>query len=629
MSGNININKELEALILKYKIDAGVYHFQYHISQVINEVFDSFSNEMCIAVRGAGEHTEKLLQILSEENRKKILYIIDKNANIDNFQGIEAVGTESMLNKDIDIFIISSFKHRIEMARELFSLKHCSNEDFQVIDLYEILQERGISCNQPFYVRNLYGKELYVLRQYYMQNNQQFYMEPLLSKIIAAYLEVKDFINAKKYIDLYIGNHYEKSKTYQDFWTEFECLLGKIKVILKLRRQRDIIWNWIDALRYEEIEEIPYLKKLKNTSLFFENAYCVMGATNMSMAMIMTNQLVIDDKLYSLDKYDDKVLLMDYLEKNGYDFQYIGGHASTLKKLLPKNKRYSLFLGDFYETSCSQLQWEAWNVFIQSEKPVCVCIHNSVETHRPFWGNDNLTYLSIKEHETEKYKVATRMQLIAARSYLGEQLEWYQNACGRYGVNIFMSDHGKAEHYLGEYPLGIQYEKGNHILMMISGKGIEPCKEARFYQGNKFYHIIRYIIEDKNYDDALSEYVLTQFLDIYNDKFLDKLLEQEGENIRSRIQNRGCRTQTEYYIQYADGREEYVDYQIGLENLAGHPQYRNRMDELKKLAGSCFINVFEDEFFVAARKLYELFHLVYDNGRYIQENPDGSYYSGS
>lgn len=27
MNGNLNINKELEILILKYKIDAGVYHF--------------------------------------------------------------------------------------------------------------------------------------------------------------------------------------------------------------------------------------------------------------------------------------------------------------------------------------------------------------------------------------------------------------------------------------------------------------------------------------------------------------------------------------------------------------------------------------------------------------------------
>lgn len=230
MNGNININKELEALILKYKVDAGVYHFQYHISQVINEVFDSFSNEMCIAVRGAGEHTEKLLQILSEENRKKILYIIDKNANINNFQGIEVVGSENMLNKDIDIFIISSFKYRIEMARELFSLKHCSNKDFLVIDLYEILQERGIACNQPFYVRSLYGKELYVLRQYYIQNNQKFHMEALLSKLIAAYLEVKDFINTKKYIDLYIGNHFEKVKFIKIFGLNLNVCLGKSKL---------------------------------------------------------------------------------------------------------------------------------------------------------------------------------------------------------------------------------------------------------------------------------------------------------------------------------------------------------------------------------------------------------------
>lgn len=621
MKDNLNINKELEILILKYKIDAGVYHFQYHIAEMLNKIFDSFDEEKCVALRGGGEHSDKLLQVLSEENRKKIKYVIDKNKTMDDFHGIEVIDTKNIPNRTINIFIISSFKHRVEMARELFTLKYCLNEDFQVIDLYEILQQKGIVCLQPFYNSPFYGKNLYVLRQYYMQSSTQLDAEILLSRIIAAYLEVKDFINAKKYIDIYIYKGFEKSHIYREFWAELECLLEKIKNSLKLRKHRDIVWNWIDALCYDEIGTLNYLRNLIDSSLFFENAYCVMGATNMSMAMIMTNQLVIDDKLYALKKYNNKVLLLEYLQKNGYAFHYIGGHTSTLKKLADEYKKYSLFLGDFYQTSCSQLQWEAWDALIQSDKPICVCIHNSVETHRPFWGNNNNSFLSIKEHETLNYKESSIEQYKDAKKYLDEQLEWYQKAYSEFCVNIFMSDHGKVHPYLGDDDsLGTWYEKGDHILMMILGKDIKSEKVTRLYQGNRLYYIIRYIIEGGSYDEALSDYVLTQFLDIYNDKLLDELIEQEGDEIRNRIQNRGCKTLTEFYNQYADGREEYVNYEIGMENLADNPQYRERMDELKVKAGSYFINVFEDDFFVAARKLYKLFGLVYCDGRYIKED---------
>ncbi|MBO4998899.1 MAG: hypothetical protein J6D02_12955 [Lachnospira sp.] len=620
MKDNLNINKELEVLILKYKIDAGVYHFQYHIAEMINKIFDSFGEEKCVALRGGGEHADKLLQVLSEANRKKVKYVIDRNKTIEGFHGIEVIDIKNIPNRTIDIFIISSFKHRVEMARELFTLKHCLNEDFQVIDLYEILQQKGIACLQPFYSSPVYGENLYVLRQCYMQSSTQLDAEILLSKIIAAYLEIKDFINAKKYIDEYTKKGYEKSYLYKEFWSEFECLLEKINHSLKLRKQRDIVWNWIDALCYGEIETLNYLKNLKASSLFFENAYRVMGATNMSMAMIMTNQLVIDDKLYALKKYDNKVLLLEYLENNGYAFHYIGGHTSTLKKLADEYKRYSLFLGNFYETSCSQLQWEAWDALIQSDKPVCVCIHNSVETHRPFWGNNNRSFLSIEEHETGNYKESSIEQYKDAKKYLNEQLEWYQKAYSEFSVNIFMSDHGKVDHYLGyDDSLGTWHEKIGHILMMISGKDIKSEKVTRLYQGNKLYYIIRYIIEGGNYEEALSDYVLTQDLDIYNDKFIDKLIEQEGDGIIRRIQCRGCYTSTEFYNQYADGREEYVNCDIGMENLANNPQYRERMDELKEKAGSYFINVFEDDFFVAARKLYNIFGLVYCDGRYIKE----------
>lgn len=109
-----------------------------------------------IAIRGGGRHTKNLLTVLGE-SATRIRYIVDKNKEIceqtigrDGLQ-VEFITPGEMKAKKIDVVILSSLEYRKEMRDELFQM----NQDYQILDVYEMLEEQGIYLNEGFYVNKL------------------------------------------------------------------------------------------------------------------------------------------------------------------------------------------------------------------------------------------------------------------------------------------------------------------------------------------------------------------------------------------------------------------------------------------------------------------------------------------
>ena len=83
------------------------------------------------------------------------------------------------------------------------------------------------------------------------------------------YFNIRDILHGKEWCKKYILNGGIYKKAYSDFINELEKLLSETKRLIRNRHERDIVINWIDAFRYDEIERTTYLKNVSQNSVFF------------------------------------------------------------------------------------------------------------------------------------------------------------------------------------------------------------------------------------------------------------------------------------------------------------------------------------------------------------------------
>lgn len=122
--------------------------------RILRQIFQSIPAEASLAVRGGGIHTVRLLMLLDENCRKKVRYIIDRDCECyGGKMGIKVVTLDEIEKYKIDYIVISSYDYR-----EIWKNELKGKMDVQIIDLYEILETKGIVCTKEFY-KNNYIKE--------------------------------------------------------------------------------------------------------------------------------------------------------------------------------------------------------------------------------------------------------------------------------------------------------------------------------------------------------------------------------------------------------------------------------------------------------------------------------------
>lgn len=102
-----------------------------------------------IGIKGGGRHTEAILEIV--KNRDSIKIIFDKNPIQSKICQIPIVSDDEISNFQIDAVVISSFKYRSEMKKDLLELREKFNLEFEIIDVYESVQEIGYVYDREFY----------------------------------------------------------------------------------------------------------------------------------------------------------------------------------------------------------------------------------------------------------------------------------------------------------------------------------------------------------------------------------------------------------------------------------------------------------------------------------------------
>ena len=114
---------------------------------VIRNIFAEIPEGKILALRGGGLSSLRLLMLLDEKARKKVGYIIDEDKECyAGKMGIRVVSMEEAGDCRIDKVIIASFDYRREWKEE------CANNfKAEIVDLYNILKQYGIECQEDFY----------------------------------------------------------------------------------------------------------------------------------------------------------------------------------------------------------------------------------------------------------------------------------------------------------------------------------------------------------------------------------------------------------------------------------------------------------------------------------------------
>lgn len=122
---------------------------------LLKEVMTKISENQTIAIRGGGVHTVELLHALGRD-AARVRYIIDKNKEIEReFKGpglyLDMITPDEMREKHIDVVIVSSFRYREEIKKELMQAEN----RYQIIDIYDMLEEQGIFLDRGFYEQRI------------------------------------------------------------------------------------------------------------------------------------------------------------------------------------------------------------------------------------------------------------------------------------------------------------------------------------------------------------------------------------------------------------------------------------------------------------------------------------------
>lgn len=605
---NVDIEIELNRLIYKYDIYRCNSKLNNYITArwLIQKLFSEFEMKDIVAIRGAGKHTLELMGCLPLEQKRKIDYIIDKNkVNYTYFEhSYKCIPEDDLKETKVSYVIISSFSYKEEMKRDIKK----QNVEVKVIDLYEYFLLNGLKLEKVFYDKKFVTyEEIISVRKIY-QNSSENNRALILERLIAYYINIRDFINAKKYIKEYIDSSYQRSMLYGEFIKELDSILDSIENSLRKRKQKDIIVNWIDALKPQEVDQMHYLSKIKSESINFENAYTVMPFTSTTFRTVISSKLIIDDEAYKIKSFtEEECKLVSYLNAKNYAFVPIGAFAKHNKELT-RNSSVMVFIDDNYTTSMQE-QWAALNVLLNTTESCLIMLHNLMETHEPYLSGelnevevvipDSKQWKIRNQEGTDKKQYNLDVQVKKSRDYIDKQLEWFGKFYNPEVVQIFMSDHGK-------FAENIYDQDRIRVVFSVKGQELQKKNIREIFSLIDFVKIIKYIIEPNKYSltECTNECARIQSIDAYSELVVKELLQGERD-LYYYIQFKGVVTSFDKYIHYVTGEEFYFRLEHPDINQIDKPEYKERIEKLKKMAGSKYIDIEKDDFFANSREIYD------------------------
>ena len=122
--------------------------------------------------------------------------------------------------------------------------------------------------------------------------------------------------------------------------------------------------------------------------------------------------------------------------------------------------------------------------------------------------------------------------------------------------------------------------------------------------------MIGYIMDWSDISEEMlcSDYTVVENFDRYDKGRIDRLLNEQKDkysNYRNWMQFRAIRTETDLLVRYANGQDWYFLLPDEETNHITNAEYQERIRELRDKLGEGFVNIWEEDFFVQSRRLYQ------------------------
>lgn len=299
-------------------------------------------------------------------------------------------------------------------------------------------------------------------------------------------LYIRDFILAEQLIEK------APSSCSQELcaWKEVTVLLGEIKAKLKSCHRRDILLLWTDAVPYEDIEKIQYLKEKMDTGICFDNMFSVNGYTNPTFKAIFCNKLPVDENSYSIERIStENSIVLRELKENGYKPVLIGGVWSAVPASIQSGKYHGK------RTPASMILWDLWRNILLNSEPCFFLAHALIESHPPFLSVG--VYDRILDDDGARYT--------ASSEYLNRQYCYYLDILPKSMAKLYMTDHGKDE-----------YQTKFHAFFVVeNGEPHRHITEMCSY--HDLFRLLHQVMKDEIIDEKKfsKEYIHVQELDHY------------------------------------------------------------------------------------------------------------------
>lgn len=563
-------NNRLEQIIQKYELTSQ--------QQVINDLIRNYitqnvSSESKVAIWGAGVHTEKLLKIIEVEKINLECFIdIDCKQWGNDFFGKQICSPKSITTRNIELVIVSSFEHEKEIISQLQAI----NPNCRYITIYEKYQ-----FLRPFYL--MADCEIHTLYKLYKNERKSEH----LIRLISSYLEIRDFVNAKRFIREYVKNRFSNYQLFIDLEKELEELLLEIKTKLEYKTKDDILMILLDAVRYRDIfnhkeKNTKYLMEFSNRCNTFNNAFSTSIYTRRSIGAMFTGKLPLDDEIYENKSLnvDDSVFL-SYLDNKGYKI-----YSNDHHKIFNNDGKINLVNTEMRSISLSL--WEYICVLLQKKEQPLFYFIQAMELHRPhlcaYHEMEVNPNCPMEIYTQQSFPQEDEIQYKECLSYVDRQLEFYINLLSENNKLIVFGDHG---HIVGkgvEKSDSIEKMAGCiddyiHIPLMVYDKNYQPKEFNNLFSLKDFYIFMLKILNNEEINDEPCEYIQTQLDPIYNKKlkqcFINNGFEQRTHAFKL------IRTNYDKYLLYDNGVEEYHLLENELVNLINKHPYKKRIEYIR------------------------------------------------
>lgn len=187
--------------------------------------------------------------------------------------------------------------------------------------------------------------------------------------------------------------------------------------------------------------------------------------------------------------------------------------------------------------------------------------------------------------------------------YWGEQLRYYMQFFGENCIKVYMSNHGKK--YEAE---PIYNELATHIIMFIKDKRLPCRRDDRLFTIANMYELLDYVSDEypaeEKYEKLFVDAVKMQEVGVFNATAIKYYMSEN--QAESAMPYRAARGKEDRCILLNSGKEYYYRLPDEKTNEIDNPQYRERIEELKKVAGDEFLD-FNDYYseLTEFRKIFE------------------------